>query len=183
MTLINYKSIACPPMGGGDQIVWSGVTDGAMSLTPSGTTSSGPWTPFATIPITTGSIPLVAGLVALVWMSWNAVSASGARFSIAERKLLTLVQGASSPASYAVFGTAFASMAGIPQEDLLVESINGVGAPDGLQNYVQIVSVINATSGDLDICQNCLITDQHGNAGVNWSFTNISAEYRIIGAY
>jgi len=53
-------------------------------------------------------------------------------------------------------------------------------APAALATYVQIVAVVNG-SGDLDICENCLATDQSSHAGVAWDFTNISVEYQIVG--
>jgi len=170
-TLVNYKADTCPPIGGSDTVVWSGVVAGALSLSPTGTSSLGPWTPFATIPITTGSVPLADGLWCLIWVSWEAKSATAGKFSIARRALFGAVQGAASSASYNWFPAQY--LTGVPG-GLLFER------PTALYDYVQITGIVNG-SGDFDLGINCLATDSTGHAGVGWDFTNMSVEYQIVG--
>lgn len=171
-TLVNLNA-GCACLGGGDAVAWSNVTGGAISLTPSASSVL-----IATFPLTTGSVPLTTGLWAVIWMSWLGKSATAGKFSVAERRMLYVVKGDAMIANYLVYNNAT-----LDSNALLLPAPPTSFAFDGpndVMDFVQFPGVING-SGDLEISMHCLVTDNTSHAGVNWDFTGLTAEYRIIG--
>lgn len=162
---------SCPATA--DSVSWSGVSSGSVSLSPNSTPVL-----IATVPFTTGQNPLTTGLWGILWMSWEAKSATAGKFSIAERKFVAAVKGDTSIGSYLLY-----TSEGLDGDVQFAPNPN-VGlrfdAGKALATYVQLSSSVNG-SGDLEISLNCLSTDNHGDPGVAWVFNNLSAEFRIVG--
>lgn len=171
-TLVDVKATGVTAAA--SPVVWSNVSGGATSLSP----TSSPVL-VATVPFGSGSTPLADGLWGLLWMSWKAKSATTGKFSIAENRFIGGVKGAASVGSYAYYGNANLDATVI----FLPNPNNGFvfDSPDNLATYVQLSNSING-SGDLEVSLVCLSTDNHSNAGVAWVFSDLAAEYRIVGA-
>lgn len=174
-TIINHKP-QNPPLGGTqDAVTWFGVTNGSISVAATGTPGS-LTTKIASIPITTGTVPLVSGLWAFVWLSWEAYSQpNAAKFSISKNRFFAAVQGAGSIGSY-LLSPPFTgpSIQILPPINSQCEL--GLEGPFTLDQYVEITPHINSTTGDLEVYINCLSRQFD-----TWDFNKLTAEYQIVG--
>lgn len=154
---------------------WFGVTNGSISLAATGSSGSPLNTKIVSIPLTTGSVPLVAGLWALVWLSWEAKSQTTAtKFSIAQHRFFAAVKGAASVGSYWLS----APFSGPSIQMLPPVASHGGFCLDGdnpIDQYVQITPHLNS-SGDLEVYLNCLASQSD-----TWDFDKLSIEYQIVG--
>jgi hypothetical protein len=176
MTTLVDSGNTCSCPANADSVTWTNLSGNSIILPPNNTPVL-----VATVPFGTGSIPLTTGMWGLVWLSWKAKSATAGKFSIADRRFIGGVQGASVPASYTYYpGQSLdATVAFSPGSSGSSVGLSFDG-PDALIYYVQLISSVN-TSGDLEISLNCVTTDSHGQPGVAWDFSDLSAEFKIIG--
>lgn len=173
-TLTNQKTCDCVA-GTLSPVEWYGVTDGEISLSPTGSSADeGTWQLVAKVPFATGSKPLLDGMYGLAWLSFSAKSATAGQFAVVDKWFLGGVTGASSPPySQAIPATG-------PYWDPSITDFY-FSAPDSFYGYVQIINWLR-DSGDLEVYFVCKETDGHSNPGVVWDFSDLRIEYQILGS-
>lgn len=138
----------------------------------------------ATLPLTTGLVPIdAASLFALVYVSWDASSADGSKFSKRENYLASVVQGDSDPESIKVYSN-FSSSADFDPtsspafEDVSFRQPGGLrlDTPDGFASWVSPHGTINE-AGDYE-----LSFQGNESGAVDIIFRNLRVWYRVVGA-
>lgn len=165
---------------GSPHVSWSNLeTDGSILIEPNDTEKL-----VLTVPLSTGVVALdQPGLCALVHLSLDGVAEDGLKWVTSRDLLLVACKGNATPASIQAYvkwpdANPFAPSFG---DDLYLQQTGRYAyLANKFPTYVVTVVAING-AGDLELSLRGRATDGHSDTGVNWTFINFNASYRIVG--
>lgn len=159
-------------------LVWTNLSaDGSITSTYDVETA------FLTVPVRTGKIPLVAGLFAFVYLTFHAVRNDGAKSAFYKHALVATVQGHASAGSMVLVQHRY-----IDGNDIYDPSGGGISVFAHLDQDFSVEMIGNShlisnapANAYLDANGDCEVRLYGNDNAHDWTYSNMSASYRIVG--